>query len=156
MTRQCIVTNCLCDDNHCKHYEEETGPSLSQNQSRTKPTPPKWKKGDECFAKYWEDKKFHRAIVNHLWKDGSTAVVKFRTHGNYEEVYTRNLIPIKTQTVYDGNRLVLQNVPKMETKQTTHDSSASHHSSQYRSSLHLANPKEFATRECRGTLPRND
>ena len=63
MTRQCILTKCYCDDLYCKFYEEDSRKSPPQNQSPTKTTFPKWKKGDECFAKYWEDKKFHRATV---------------------------------------------------------------------------------------------
>ena len=44
----------------------------------------KWKVGDQCLAKYWEDNKYYLATITALTH--RTYVVKYTHYGNYEEV----------------------------------------------------------------------
>lgn len=62
-----------------------------QNQS-TSSGPWAWKKGDMCFAKYWEDNMYYHAEVTDLSK--TTCVVRFRDFDNYEEVLQTDCFPV--------------------------------------------------------------
>ncbi|KAI5101389.1 tudor domain-containing protein 3 isoform X1 [Silurus meridionalis] len=57
-----------------------------------------WKSGDQCFALYWEDNKFYRAVIDAVHPSGSTAVVVFSDYGNCEEVLLQNIKPLHADT----------------------------------------------------------
>jgi hypothetical protein len=59
-------------------------PSQQQQQQQQQQYPIKWRKGDECLARYWEDGKFYPVCVTALTE--KTAVVLFKEYGNHEEV----------------------------------------------------------------------
>lgn len=52
----------------------------------------KWKTGDRCMAKYWEDNKFYNAVVTGV--TNRTCMVEFLEYGNFEEVLHCDCIPI--------------------------------------------------------------
>ncbi|CAG5115759.1 unnamed protein product [Candidula unifasciata] len=54
--------------------------------------------GDNCLARYWEDKEFYPAIVEAVGSDGSTAVVRFIDYGNCEEVLIEDIQQLHQQT----------------------------------------------------------
>ncbi len=51
----------------------------------------KWRVGDSCLARYWEDNKFYPVDIRGLSKN--TAVVFFKEYGNHEEVMLSDLAP---------------------------------------------------------------
>lgn len=55
----------------------------------------KWKIGDRCMAKYWEDNKFYNAIVTGI--TNKTCMVEFIEYGNFEEVLHCDCIPIMSE-----------------------------------------------------------
>uniref|UniRef100_A0A1Y1NI80 Survival of motor neuron-related-splicing factor 30 n=2 Tax=Photinus pyralis TaxID=7054 RepID=A0A1Y1NI80_PHOPY len=62
--------------------------SISDNNSGTW----RWKIGDLCMAKYWEDNKYYNATVINLTE--KTCVVQFNGYGNVEEVVRQDCIPV--------------------------------------------------------------
>ena len=71
----------------------ENGQSSPIQQTKLNHTPfIKWKAGDQCLAKYWEDGQLYPARIAHLYVSRQTAVVKFLNF-NYEEVYTKDILP---------------------------------------------------------------
>ncbi|KAG8231527.1 hypothetical protein J437_LFUL008068 [Ladona fulva] len=51
----------------------------------------RWKMGDKCMAKYWEDNTYYNAEVTGV--SDRTVVVRFTEYGNYEEVLQEDCIP---------------------------------------------------------------
>ena len=74
-------------------FNQEISQSSHKQRTNLNHTPYiKWKAGDECVAKYWEDGQLYPARIDHLYVSGKTAVVKFLNF-NYEEVYTKHIFP---------------------------------------------------------------
>jgi hypothetical protein len=59
--------------------------------------PRQWKPGDYCMAKYWEDHKYYRAIIQALGPNGQTCVIMFPDYGNSEEVYVTDIRAVPKQ-----------------------------------------------------------
>lgn len=76
--------------NYAHSQKNGSNPSNEHNQS-TANAKWVWKKGDKCFAKYWEDNMYYHAEVTDLSK--TTCVVRFRDFDNYEEVLQTDCFP---------------------------------------------------------------
>ncbi|XP_073997939.1 tudor domain-containing protein 3-like isoform X2 [Rhodnius prolixus] len=62
------------------------------NNSLNKTDKYRWKVGDKCMAKYWEDNMYYNAEVTGISK--KTCVVRFLHYGNFEEVLQDDCIPV--------------------------------------------------------------
>lgn len=52
---------------------------------------------DECYAKYWEDGLFYRALISGIAE--KTCVVKFLEYENYEELLLSDCLPITNENI---------------------------------------------------------
>ena len=74
-------------------YNQKNSQSSPSQHTNLNHTPCiKWKAGNQCLAKYWEDGLFYPARIDHLYVSGKTAVVKFLNF-NYEEVHIKDILP---------------------------------------------------------------
>ncbi|KYB27777.1 tudor domain-containing protein 3 isoform X1 [Tribolium castaneum] len=65
-----------------------------QKKNSHESTDVKWKVGDDCVAKYWEDGKYYNANITAV--TDNTCVVKFKGYGNMEEVLKSDCLPVET------------------------------------------------------------
>ncbi|CAH1391535.1 unnamed protein product [Nezara viridula] len=61
----------------------------------------RWKVGDKCMAKYWEDNVYYNAEVTGISK--KTCVVRFLEYGNFEEVLQDDCLPITEEPLENIN-----------------------------------------------------
>ncbi|KAK9509010.1 hypothetical protein O3M35_006426 [Rhynocoris fuscipes] len=69
-----------------------SSPSANRSNPSNKTDKYRWKVGDKCMAKYWEDNMYYNAEVTGISK--KTCVVRFLHYGNFEEVLQDDCIPI--------------------------------------------------------------
>nr|XP_023030498.1 tudor domain-containing protein 3 [Leptinotarsa decemlineata] len=59
----------------------------------------KWKIGDDCLAKYWEDGQFYDASITAI--TDKTFAVKFKGYGNIEEILKSDCLPVAHSSKQD-------------------------------------------------------
>ncbi len=77
------------DQQHPFGQQQQQHRSHQQHQQKAPHT--LWHEGEECLARYWEDKQFYPCVITALAK--TTAVVLFKEYGNHEEVLLSDLAP---------------------------------------------------------------
>ncbi|XP_074650412.1 uncharacterized protein LOC141905443 isoform X2 [Tubulanus polymorphus] len=81
------------------HSNSEVYVNYEDGQQRP---PRKWKMGDYCLARYWEDGNMYRANVIDIHENSKTCIVSFTDYGNTEEVSLSDIKTVSKQAWTDS------------------------------------------------------
>ncbi|XP_044737325.1 tudor domain-containing protein 3-like [Chrysoperla carnea] len=81
-------------DSNTMPFEKQKNPEINTNINNTQSNNAlwKWKVGDQCMAKYWEDNQFYNASITGVTP--RTCMVRFNEYGNFEEVLKADCVPL--------------------------------------------------------------